>query len=85
MKHFEIYQFYVGSFNREENLLVGKESANDSDVALNQYLEKEHPNDPARQDFVKGYLNVNEVSKERFESNTDDDIDANRKRIARWL
>lgn len=26
-----------------------------------------------------------EISKERFESNTDDDIDDNRKRIGRWL
>ena len=85
MKYFEIYQIYVSTFFREETLLIGKESANDSNEAQKQYLEKEHPNDKDRQDFVSAYLQIHEVSKERFESNTDDDIDDNRKKIARWL
>jgi len=86
MKYFEIYQLFVDTFFKEKNLLVGKESANDSDEALKQYLDREHPNDPEKQEFVRGYLTVYEVSKERFESNTDDDdIDENRKAISRWF
>ena len=84
-RYFEIYLYFISTFFKEENLLVGKESAGDHDEALKQYLEKEHPKDASRQDFVCGYLQAFEVSKERFESNTDDDIDDNCKRIARWL
>jgi hypothetical protein len=85
MKYFKIYQFYVNLAHREEAVLVGKEMAASSEEAEQQYVEKEHPNDPESQSFVSGYLHAQQISKESFEDNDQDEIKENRERIARWL
>jgi len=85
MRYFEIYQLCIDKFFKENNLLVGKEKVKNNSDPVKQYLEKRYPDDKERQGFIAGYLQENEISKERYLQDDSADIDDNKKRIGRWI
>ena len=85
MKYYGIYQFYVGNFNQEKYLLVGKQLANSKNEAIENHLSELHNDDVSQKEFVKGYLQAVEVTEKSYNSDFDNDIDHNRKIIARFI
>ncbi len=84
-KYFAISQHFIDPSFKEKTLLVGKIRASNVGAAKEKYLEENHPNNKAHQDFIAGYLFVFEVSPEQYEKLSKEEIDQNRNIIGPWL